>query len=115
MGAGLGRKGGAIRWNKAGQIVTGWFFTLPAAGLVGAISAYITMTGPFGILIDAILTVAVILTIFQMSRRNKIGHHNVLSEVEGASEVGASPRQVRAAARKAAAAAKKAKKKGGNK
>lgn len=115
MGAGLGRKGGAIRWNKAGQIVTGWFFTLPAAGLVGAISAYITMTGPFGILIDAILTVAVILTIFQMSRRNKIGHHNVLSEVEGASEVVASPRQVRAAARKAAAAAKKAKKKGGKK
>lgn len=110
IGAGLGRKGGAIRWNKAGHIVTGWLFTLPAAGIVGALSAYITMTGPFGVLIDGILTLALILTIFQMSRKSKIGHHNVLSEVEEASELVASPRQVRAAAKKAALAAKKAKK-----
>jgi PiT family inorganic phosphate transporter len=110
MGAGLGRKGGQVRWSKAGQIVTGWFLTLPAAGLVGAISAYITLLGPWGLLADAIITVAIIITIFQISRRSRIGHHNVLSEVEGASEVIASPRQVRAAASKAVKAAKTAKK-----
>ena len=110
MGAGLGRKGGQVRWSKAGQIVTGWFFTLPAAGLVGAISAYITLLGPWGLLADAFITVAIIITIFQMSRRSRIGHHNVLSEVEGASEVIASPRQVRAAASKATKAAKSMKK-----
>lgn len=108
MGAGLGRKGGQVRWSKAGQIVTGWFLTLPAAGLVGAISAYITLMGPWGLLADALITVAIIITIFQLSRRSRIGHHNVLSEVEGASEVIASPRQVRAAASKAAKAAKSA-------
>lgn len=109
IGSGLGRKGGQVRWSKAGQIVTGWFLTLPAAGLVGAISAYITMMGPFGLLADALITLAVIVGIFSVSRRNRIGHHNVLSEVEGASEVIASPRQVRAAASKAAKAAKAAK------
>jgi PiT family inorganic phosphate transporter len=110
MGAGLGRKGGAVRWNKAGHVFAGWFFTLPAAGAVGALSAFLTMSSPFGLLIDAVVTVGAILAIFQVSRRNRIGHHNVLSEVEGASEVVASPRQVRAAQAKAARAAKAAKK-----
>jgi PiT family inorganic phosphate transporter len=98
MGAGLGRKGGAVRWNKAGQVVTGWLFTLPAAGAVGALSAFLVMSGPLGILADLILVVAVSIAIFQISRRNRINHSNVLSEVEGASEVVASPRQVRKAA-----------------
>ena len=110
MGAGLGRKGGAVRWSKAGQVFAGWFFTLPAAGAVGALSAFLTMSSPYGLLIDAVVTIGAILAIFQVSRRNRIGHHNVLSEVEGASEVVASPRQVRAAQAKAARAAKAAKK-----
>ncbi|MEY5004689.1 MAG: hypothetical protein RLZZ594_719 [Actinomycetota bacterium] len=110
MGAGLGRKGGAVRWSKAGQVFAGWFFTLPAAGAVGAMSAFLTMSSPYGLLIDAVVTIGAILAIFQVSRRNRIGHHNVLSEVEGASEVVASPRQVRAAQAKAARAAKAAKK-----
>lgn len=98
MGAGLGRKGGAVRWNKAGQVVTGWLFTLPAAGAVGALSAFLVMSGPIGILADLVLVIAVSIAIFQISRRNRINHSNVLSEVEGASEVVASPRQVRKAA-----------------
>ncbi len=110
MGAGLGRKGGAVRWGKATHVLAGWFFTLPAAAAVGALSAYLTMAGPFGLVIDAIITVGAIIAIFQISRRNRISHNNVLSEVEGASEVIASPRQVRAAEAKAAKAAKAAKK-----
>ena len=108
MGAGLGRKGGAIRWNKAGQVVVGWLFTLPAAGAVGALSAFLVMTGPVGIAADLVLVIAVSTAIFQIARRNRINHSNVLSEVEGASEVVASPRQVRKAA---AVAAKQAAKK----
>lgn len=120
MGAGLGRKGGAVRWSKAGQIVLAWFFTLPASALVGAASAWLTHLGTFGLLLDAVLMIAVSIAIFQISRRNKVNHHNVRSEVEGAAEVVASPRQVRVAAAAAAAAAKKAakksaKKKGGKK
>jgi PiT family inorganic phosphate transporter len=106
IGSGLGRKGGAVRWNKAGQIVLGWLFTLPASAIVGALSAYLVMAGPFGLFADGIITLAVVITIFQVSRRNKIGHHNVISEVEGASEAIASPKSIRAAA-KAAQAAKR--------
>ena len=108
MGAGLGRKGGAVRWNKAGQIVLGWLFTLPASAIVGALSAYLVMAGPVGLFVDGIITLAVVITIFQVSRRNKIGHHNVISEVEGASEAIASPKSIRAAAKAAEAARKSA-------
>jgi PiT family inorganic phosphate transporter len=56
------------------------------------------MAGPLGILADLVLVVSVSIAIFQISRRNRINHSNVLSEVEGASEVVASARQVRKAA-----------------
>lgn len=117
MGAGLGRKGGQVRWSKAGQVVTGWFFTLPASGLVGAASAFLVLAGPVGLFADLVLVLAASIAIFQISRRNRISHSNVLSEVEGASEVIRSPRQVRAAAAKAAkaATAKKTTKKKGDK
>ena len=111
IGSGLGRKGGAVRWSKAGQIVVGWLFTLPAAGIVGALSAFLVKAGPVGFIADAVITLAAIIAIFQISKRNKVAHHNVVSEIEGASEVVASPRQVRKAAAKAAKAAAKAGKK----
>ncbi len=88
MGAGLGRKGGKVRWSKAGHMVIGWFLTLPAAAAVGGLSALIVYAVPFGILIDGALTVAAIVAIFQISKRNRIGHDNVLqSEVEDAAAV----------------------------
>ncbi|MFM7029668.1 MAG: anion permease [Micrococcales bacterium] len=105
IGSGLGRAGGKVRWNKAGHVVLGWLFTLPAAAIVGAISVAIVSTGPAGIIIDAIVTVGVIVAIFQISRRNAVTHHTVSSEIEEASEVVETKRQ-----RKAAAKAGKAKK-----
>jgi PiT family inorganic phosphate transporter len=99
MGSGVGRRGGQVRWSKAGQIVIAWFLTLPAAGIVGALSAVLVMQGPAGFFLDLVITLAVVVTIFQVSRRNKIGAHNVISEVEGASEVIRTPRQIRQAKR----------------
>lgn len=95
MGSGVGRRGGQVRWSKAGQIVIAWFLTLPAAGIVGALSALLVMQGTAGFFLDLVITIAVVVTIFQVSRRNKIGAHNVISEVEGASEVIRTPRQIR--------------------
>lgn len=111
IGAGLGRRGGAVKWTKAGQIVLAWFFTLPASALVGAASAWLTHLGTIGLVIDAVLMIAVSVAIFQISRRNKVNHHNVRSEVEGAAKAVVSPRQVRQAAAAEALAAKKAAKK----
>lgn len=111
IGAGLGRKGGAVRWNKAGHIVLAWFFTLPASAAVGALSAYLTHLGTGGLIADAVLMTAVSIAIFQISRRNKVNHKNVRSEVEVAAKSIKSPRQVRIDQRAAARAAKKGGKK----
>lgn len=109
IGSGLGRAGGKVRWNKAGHVVLGWLLTLPAAALVGAISSAIVITGPAGIVIDAIVTIGVIVAIFQISRRNAVTHRHVTSELEDASEVIESKKQRKAAA-KAAMTSGKAKK-----
>lgn len=111
IGSGMGRKGGAVKWNKAGQIVIAWFLTLPAAAIVGALSAWLVMQGPAGLVFDLIFTAAVTATIFQISNRKRIGAHNVISEVEGASAVIRSPRQVRITAAKQEKKAIKADKK----
>jgi len=118
IGVGLGRKGGTVRWNKAGQIFVGWLFTLPAAGLVGAASAYLTMLGDWGLIIDGVLTAAVCVAIFTISRRNKVNATNLHSDLEDASEVVLTARQqkaIAAAERRAAAKAKKKSKKKGKK
>ncbi|MFM5903495.1 MAG: anion permease, partial [Microbacteriaceae bacterium] len=110
IGSGLGRKGGVVRWSKAGHMILGWVLTLPAAAAVGAASAALTkFGGDAGLVADAILTLGVVIAIFQISNRNKVGHHNVLdNEVSTAGEVVLSAKQRRALA----AAEKKAAKKG---
>jgi PiT family inorganic phosphate transporter len=109
IGAGLGRKGGAVRWSKAGQMFVGWMLTFPAAALVGGLSALLTkFGGDIGLILDAIITVGVIIAIFQISNRNKVGHHNVLdSEVSEAVDVVKTARQMKKEALLAARAAKK--------
>lgn len=109
IGAGLGRKGGAVRWSKAGQMFVGWMLTFPAAALVGGLSALLTkFGGDAGLILDAIITVGVIVAIFQISNRNKIGHHNVLdSEVSEAVDVVKTAKQLKKEAQLAARAAKK--------
>lgn len=82
IGSGLGRRGSQVRWRTAGRIMVGWVLTLPAAGAVGALAAFIvTWLGFWGIIIDAVLAAAVILAIFLRSRRNEVTASNAMSEV----------------------------------
>ncbi len=82
IGSGLGRRGSTVRWRTAGRIMIGWLFTLPAAGAVGGVMALmVAWLGGWGILIDAIFAVVVILTIFLLSRRNAVTAENAMSEV----------------------------------
>ena len=113
IGSGLGRAGGKVRWGKAGHVVLGWLFTLPAAAIVGAISAWLVGVGPAGIVIDAVVTVGVILAIFQIARRNAVTHKHVASEIEEASEVVLSKKQRVAQAKAAKNTAKASTKKSG--
>jgi PiT family inorganic phosphate transporter len=108
IGSGLGRIGAKVRWGKAGQIVIGWFLTLPAAAGVGMLSALLTRgLGTAGLVLDAVLALILIVVIFQTSRKNAISHKSLAES--GVEEVGvaiASPKQVRKEAAKAKKAAK---------
>jgi PiT family inorganic phosphate transporter len=82
IGSGLGRRGSTVRWGTAGRIMLGWLFTLPAAGTVGGVMAFMAAwLGGWGILIDALFAIAVIFTIFLLSRRNAVTAANAMSEV----------------------------------
>ena len=81
IGSGLGRRGSKVRWRTAGRIGIGWLLTLPGAGAVGALAAFVALQGVLGVIIDAIAGVVVISIIFLWSRRNEVSHRNVVSEV----------------------------------
>ncbi|HTL42359.1 MAG TPA: inorganic phosphate transporter, partial [Pseudolysinimonas sp.] len=73
IGTGIGRKGASVRWRTAGRIGIGWLITLPASGGVAALMAIIANAVWWGVLVDAALAAAAILTIFLLSRRGRIG------------------------------------------
>lgn len=82
IGSGLGRRGSTVRWRTVGRIAIGWVLTLPAAGAVGAFAALlVSWLGPWGIAIDAVLAVAIIVALFVRSRRNEVNASNAMSEV----------------------------------
>ena len=95
IGSGLGRKGASVRWRTAGRIGLGWLMTLPASAIVGALAAFVAGIGPAGLVIDLIAGVAIIVTIFVVSRRNNVDAKNALSEVDAATIAVRTPKATR--------------------
>lgn len=108
IGSGMGRRGTTVRWGTAGKIVVGWLFTLPAAGIVGALTALLVHTGPVGFVIAAIAGTGAVVYMFVASRKSHVGHHNAV-EVEEAGQA------IRFAKKKAAAVSRTNNSKGGRK
>ncbi len=82
IGSGLGRRGSTVRWRTVGRIAIGWLLTLPAAGGVGAAAALVVVwLGTWGVMIDAVLAVLIVLALFVRSRRNSVNASNAMSEV----------------------------------
>ncbi|MGW2047535.1 anion permease [Streptomyces sp. NPDC001858] len=77
MGAGLGRKGGVVRWSTATRMFVAWGLTLPAAALVGALAESVTDLGDWGTALVAIFLVASSAWIWKISRREVIDASNV--------------------------------------
>ncbi|MFE9555980.1 anion permease [Streptomyces sp. NPDC006692] len=80
MGAGLGRKGGVVRWSTATRMVVAWCLTLPAAGLVGAGAEFLTKQGSWGIAAVAVLLIAGSGVIWSLSRRQPVDHTHVTND-----------------------------------
>jgi PiT family inorganic phosphate transporter len=67
LGAGAAKRLSAVRWGVAGNIVTAWILTLPAAGGIGALVYGVTRifgTGALGPVIVSILAVGLVAAIF---------------------------------------------------
>ncbi|MBA2948414.1 inorganic phosphate transporter [Streptomyces himalayensis] len=90
MGAGLGRKGGVVRWSTATRMFVAWGLTLPAAGLVGAGAELLTKQGTWGVILTGALLVVGSAVIWGLSRRQPVTHDNVndVGEVDGGSDAG---------------------------
>jgi PiT family inorganic phosphate transporter len=80
IGTGIGRKGASVRWRTAGRIALGWLITIPASALVAALAAWCAISGPWGIVVDAVVAVVVIVGIFLYSRRSSVTSHDLSLE-----------------------------------
>ncbi|MDX3074431.1 anion permease [Streptomyces sp. NPDC088354] len=88
MGAGVGRKGGVVRWSTAGRMAAAWALTLPAAGLVAAGAALLADQGDLGVTAVAVLALAVCGAIWVAARRKPVDHTNVNDDRADAGEPG---------------------------
>ncbi|MEE1620166.1 anion permease [Zafaria sp. Z1313] len=91
IGSGLGRKGAEVRWGTAGRIAVGWLFTLPCAAAVGAAAALMAHWGVGGLVAVTAIGVGALLAMWILSRRNVVGHHNAISDVDEAGAAVAIP------------------------
>ncbi|MGW8061352.1 anion permease [Streptomyces ziwulingensis] len=82
MGAGLGRKGGVVRWSTATRMFVAWGLTLPAAALVAAIAEWVCGLGDWGTGLVAVFLVASSAAIWKISRREVVDHTNVVDDAE---------------------------------
>ncbi|NUQ99306.1 MAG: inorganic phosphate transporter, partial [Streptomyces sp.] len=87
MGAGLGRKGGVVRWSTATRMLVAWCLTLPAAALVGAGAESVTDLGDWGTAAVAVFLVVASAAIWKISRREVVDASNVNESEEPAGVV----------------------------
>jgi inorganic phosphate transporter, PiT family len=85
LGTGVGKKGAEVRWNVAGRMATAWVFTLPMAGVVGALAFYAAngIGGTAGVAVIFVVLVAAAALFYVGSRRTKVTASNVNDEWTG--------------------------------
>ena len=77
FGAGAGRRLAKVHWGVAGQMAIAWTLTLPSAGIVGGLAAWVALSGTAGTVFVAVVAVAVAGGIYLLSRRNPVDADNV--------------------------------------
>ncbi|MFE9019686.1 anion permease [Streptomyces sp. NPDC007808] len=98
LGAGLGCRLGEVRWGVAGRMVVAWLVTLPAAALIGGVSASVVKHGgDLGTAVVALVGAALATGIVLVSRRNPVSAHNV-NDAHEVTIRGAEPAKVGTAA-----------------
>jgi PiT family inorganic phosphate transporter len=91
LGSGLGRRGADVRWGVARKMVFAWILTLPGAGLIGGLAAFIAGTGTGGVVALLVLLAVACLVIWLLSRKHAVDHTNVTDSREVLVLAAASP------------------------
>jgi PiT family inorganic phosphate transporter len=86
MGSGLGRQRDGVRWNVAGRMAMAWLFTLPAAGIVGALAGLLAGRGTVGVVLVAAIGIGVAISIWLLSRREPVRPEHVVDEIAAQAE-----------------------------
>jgi inorganic phosphate transporter, PiT family len=82
LGSGVAKKGAEVRWKVAGRMASAWVFTMPVAGLIGAL-AYWAANGIGGTAGVVIIFGALVLMgggFYAASRKTSVSAHNVNEE-----------------------------------
>ena len=77
MGTGLARTPEEVRWNTAKRMLIAWGLTLPAAGIVGALAAWLAHMGSWGFAAVLVILVVCAVAIKIISSKNHVSHENV--------------------------------------
>ena len=84
LGSGVGKPGAQVRWAVAGRMAAAWLITLPAAGLVGALSFWLSQvvenaTGSSlaGDGLIFVILVALSGYMYWRAQQQKVNHENV--------------------------------------
>ncbi len=75
MGAGAAKRVSAVRWGVAGNIVTAWLLTLPAAAAIGALAYGLTRifgTGALGPVIISVVGIGLAAAVFARRSRQQL-------------------------------------------
>jgi PiT family inorganic phosphate transporter len=93
LGTGVGKAGAEVRWNVAGRMATAWVFTLPMAGIVGALAYYAAhgIGGTGGVAVIFVVLVAAATVFYLRSRQTKVDANNVNAEWTGG--IGVAPEE----------------------
>ncbi|MCL2464706.1 MAG: inorganic phosphate transporter [Micrococcales bacterium] len=81
LGSGVGRRT-KVNWRIAGRMGSAWLLTLPAAAVVGALSALVVNQGLWGFFVMLIVLLAAALVIVRMSMHHKVDHNNVTDSAD---------------------------------
>jgi PiT family inorganic phosphate transporter len=77
VGTGIARTPGEVRWKTAGRMFGAWVLTLPAAGLIGAVAAWLGHFGDGGFLSVLAILIVSSIVIKIMSSINHVSSENV--------------------------------------
>ncbi|MQA62967.1 MAG: inorganic phosphate transporter [Actinophytocola sp.] len=86
VGSGLGRRDASVRWGLAARMVAGWFMTLPSAAVIGAAAGKVASFGNAGVVVVAVIGMAIAGVLWVFSRRGDKHPHRVVEDLAGEPE-----------------------------